>query len=184
MTNIISTIAGFNYDKPITNTDLTGLGVAVALPITIGLVSSRNTPGEWYKTLQKPPITPPNWAFPAVWMSLYTLMGGSSWLVWWANGSPTTLSSPAFSSVVAPLSVYGASLIFNGAWSYLMFGRHKIGASLVDIGLLWSSIVTYTGLFYSSVPAAGLMNLPYIAWVSLASYLNYYIWSHNKEKSE
>ncbi|WP_209280828.1 tryptophan-rich sensory protein, partial [Pseudomonas viridiflava] len=28
-------------------------------------------PGAWYESLQKPAFTPPNWAFPVAWTTIY-----------------------------------------------------------------------------------------------------------------
>ena len=30
-------------------------------------------PGAWYRNLDKPAWTPPNWAFPVIWAALYVL---------------------------------------------------------------------------------------------------------------
>ena len=55
----------------------------------------------------------------------------AGWRVWEAQG------------MGAALVVWGIGLIFNMAWSWLMFGRKEIGLALVDLVLLWLSVVGF-----------------------------------------
>jgi tryptophan-rich sensory protein len=49
--------------------------IAILIAQSAGMIGSVfTTPsiGTWYATLVKPPITPPNWLFAPMWISLFT----------------------------------------------------------------------------------------------------------------
>ena len=68
---------------------------------------------ERFKSLNKPPLTPPGWLFPVVWTILFLMMGAASYLVW-KNGRPRRAARTA-------LTLYGVQLAFNFLWSMLFF---------------------------------------------------------------
>jgi tryptophan-rich sensory protein len=77
------------------------------------------------------------------------------------------------------LGIFLGQLILNTLWSIIFFGLHSLGGALVEIAFLWLAILATIIAFYKiSKPAAWLL-VPYILWVSFASYLNYAIWSLN-----
>ncbi len=125
----------------------------------------------WYVTLAKPALNPPSWIFGPVWTTLYALMGIAAFLVWkkgWDRAD-----------VRKALSVFGLQLVLNAVWSIIFFGLHSPFWALVDITLMWLTIVWTMTLFYKiSKPALWLL-VPYILWVSFAAYLNYSIWMLN-----
>jgi len=119
-------------------------------------------PGEWYERLDKPGWTPPNAAFPVVWSVLFVLNAVSGWLVWKEVG---TALAPA-------LIVYVLSLGLNAGWSALFFGIRRMDFALAEVGLLWLSIAAVAVMFWPISPLAALLQLPYLAWVSVATALN------------
>eukprot|EP00850_Spirogloea_muscicola_P019275 SM000187S03892 [mRNA] locus=s187:226924:228767:- [translate_table: standard] len=125
---------------------------------------------DWYKNLKKPSWTPPAPAFPIVWTTLYVLMGYASWLVFKDGG---------FDKNTVALGLYAVQLFFNFWWTPLFFGMHKLDVALVDIALLWISVVATTVAFWGVNPTAGYLFLPYILWVSIATALNLWIVQHN-----
>eukprot|EP00079_Xenopus_tropicalis_P031694 XP_017945465.1 PREDICTED: translocator protein isoform X2 [Xenopus tropicalis] len=141
-----------------------------------GLIT-RQEVKTWYTTLVKPSWRPPNWMFGPVWTTLYTSMGYGSYLIYKELGGLNE-------NAVVPLGLYASQLALNWAWTPIFFGAHKIGWGLVDLLLLWGAAAATTISWYPiSRPAAYLM-LPYLAWLTLASALNYRIWRDNKDKSE
>lgn len=125
----------------------------------------------WYVTLIKPALNPPNWIFGPVWITLYTLMGIAAFLVW-EKGLEQT-------GVKKALYVFVFQLILNSAWSIIFFGLQNPALALVNIILLWLSIIWTMWLFAKiSKPAMWLL-LPYLLWVSFATYLNYSLWILN-----
>lgn len=119
-------------------------------------------PGAWYAGLNKPAWTPPNWAFPVVWSLLFALNAWAGWMIWEAVG----MSRPDV------LALYIASLALNAAWSWLFFGRKRMDLALMDVGLLWLSLVAVIAIFWSIRPAAALLVVPYLIWVTIAATLN------------
>jgi len=124
-------------------------------------------PGAWYQGLAKPSFTPPNWLFAPAWTVLYAMIAVAGWLIWEKAGP-----SPA-------LYAWGAQLVFNAMWSWIMFGRKEIGWALVDLIAMWLSIVAFIVLAWPVSQLAALLFVPYLAWVSFAGLLNQAIWRLN-----
>jgi benzodiazapine receptor len=138
----------------------------------LGTFFTRPAIPAWYAQLQKPSFAPPNWLFAPMWISLYLLMGIAVYLVWQKG-----LSHPG---VRAALAVFGFQLLLNAAWSPVFFGLRSPLAGAVVIVLLWLAIASTLFLFWKLSRPAGLLLLPYILWVSLASALNISIYLLNR----
>lgn len=119
---------------------------------------------EIFKTLNKPPLSPPGWLFPVVWSVLYTLMGVASYLV-------LTASTPK-SEIAQAIRLYGLQLAFNFFWTIWFFNFGWYWFSLVWLVALWLLILSTTVAFYRISKPAGLLLLPYLLWVAFAGYLN------------
>ncbi|BES96544.1 translocator [Nesidiocoris tenuis] len=130
----------------------------------------------WYKNLKKPSWTPPRAAFGPVWTTLYTSMGYASYLVWRDGGG--------FEGALTPLAAYGTQLALNWAWTPIFFGCHSLKWGLVDITLLTVAAGTTAALFYQVNQTAGLLMVPYLGWLGIATSLNYWIYVNNREESE
>jgi len=137
---------------------------AVAL---VGAFGAMFEPGEWYAALNKPAWTPPGWVFGPVWTVLYVLIAVAGWLVWRAEG------------MGAALAAWIVQLVFNGAWSFAMFGAHQIGLAMIISLMLWLAIVAFMVLALPASQTAVLLFVPYLAWVSYATLLNIRIWQLN-----
>ncbi|MBD3367161.1 MAG: tryptophan-rich sensory protein [Candidatus Eisenbacteria bacterium] len=149
---------------------LLGLGLWVFGSLAAGWVGSQFRPGEWYAALVKPAWTPPNAVFGPVWTILYVLMGVAAWLVWRRAG---------FSEARGPLWLFIAQLVLNALWSCIFFGAHELLPAFVEIVVLWVAIAVTLVWFWRVVPAAGLLLVPYLAWVTFASALNFQLWRLN-----
>ena len=128
-------------------------------------------PGDWYKQLDKPRWRPPDWLFGPVWTVLYASIALSGWLVWREAG----IAGAALS-----LGVYAVQLLLNAAWTPIFFGLHRPGLALIEIMVLWAAILATIVLFEPISVAAALLLVPYLAWVSFASALNFSIWRRNR----
>ena len=131
------------------------------------LMSIGSMPGAWYAALNKPTWNPPSWVFGPAWTLLYTLMAVAAWLVWKRIG---------FSR---PLAFYFVQLALNAAWTPIFFGAHQLGWALVEIILMWIMILLTLLSFRRVTPTAGWLFVPYLAWVSFASFLNLTLWRLN-----
>ncbi|XP_063232379.1 translocator protein [Bacillus rossius redtenbacheri] len=140
----------------------------------IGAYFTRKNVKVWYESLKRPDWRPPNAAFAPIWTGLYCGMGYASYLVWRDGGG---FDGPAR----LPLALYGSQLALNWAWSPIFFGAHNIKLGLVTIGVLWVNVAACVATFREVSPTAGLILLPYLGWLSLASALNYVVWRDNPD---
>ncbi len=148
--------------------------VSIVLCQAAGMIGSLFTFSSiqtWYAGLAKPWFTPPNWLFGPVWITLYTLMGISLYFVW----------SKGFGERKAKTAgiVFAVQLALNAIWSILFFGLHNPLYGLVGIIALWIAIAATIIKFYPISRKAALLLIPYLAWVSIATALNYSVWVLN-----
>lgn len=152
------------------------IALVVMTCLVVGYLSgmvTRESITTWYPTLIKPVFNPPNWIFAPVWTLLYIMMGVACGMVWNRMESNEELVKKAF-------KFFMIQLVLNAIWSYLFFGLHNPLLALLEMVLLWLMIFeTYT-LFKKIDRIAGLLFIPYIAWVSFAMVLNASIWWLNK----
>ena len=126
---------------------------------------------ESYKAAEKPPLTPPDVVFPIVWSILFTLMAISAARVWLTDNSRMRNRS---------MLLYGLQLFFNFFWSVLFFNFEAYGLAFVWLIVLWVLILLMIIQFSKSDRPAGLLQIPYLLWVTFAGYLNYMVWMLNK----
>jgi tryptophan-rich sensory protein len=137
----------------------------------IGSIFTTSSIITWYVRLNKPWFTPPNWLFGPVWITLYILMGISLYLIWNKNLE--------IRKIKTPLILFFVQLTLNALWSLIFFGLQSKFYGLIEIIILWISI-TFTIFSFSRVSKkAAMLLVPYIAWVSIATLLNYYVWILN-----
>jgi tryptophan-rich sensory protein len=134
----------------------------------IGTIFTQDAVNTWYADLAKPDFAPPNWLFAPVWISLYTLMGISLFLIW-QQGKKAKW----------PLIIFYIQLIFNALWSIIFFGLQNISLALVEIILLAILIMVNIIQFWPLDKRASLFLMPYLFWVSFAGILNYYLFLLN-----
>lgn len=136
------------------------------------LGSAVTTPkiGGWYADLAKPSFNPPNWIFGPVWTVLYLSMAVASWLVWRQRG---------WIDAKLPLSLFGIQMGLNVVWSWIFFGSENPGLAFAEILLLLAAITATMVSFWHRSKLAGMLFLPYLAWVTFAAVLNFAIWQLN-----
>ena len=147
------------------------LVACVLVSFVPGAVGSRFEPGVWYAELDKPWLTPPGWLFPVAWTALYIAMGVALYLYLTARTRPIPR---------LPLGLFGLQLVLNGMWSWLFFGLRRPDLALVDVAALWITVLLLTAAFWRRRRSAGALLLPYLVWVSFATYLNAAIWLLNR----
>lgn len=139
------------------------LAVSVLLCLSAGVAGSLFTApaiSGWYQFLNRPAFAPPNWIFAPVWTTLYILMGISLYLAWRRH---------------ARLIWFWTQLVLNANWSLVFFGLRSPKLALLNIIILWFSIIfTIKDFRHKSSPAAWLL-VPYLVWVTFATYLNWSI---------
>lgn len=136
----------------------------------IGGAVTATSVATWYPTLNKPLLTPPDWLFAPVWITLYILMAVAAWRVW--RGAEGASRRRA-------LTAFAVQLILNLLWSFLFFGFHWIGAALAEIVVLLAMIAVTAWQFRKVDRPAAAMFVPYLLWVAYATALTGAIWSLN-----
>lgn len=142
----------------------------VTVPLIVGLgtlmgrLSNSGYGNAWFDALVVPDIMPPGWLFGVTWAILYTMQALALALVLNAR------SAPGRGVAIAAFLV---QLIANYCWSPLFFGMHQITAAFwLILAILAGAIVT-TLMFGRIRTAAAWLMVPYMAWLSFASILNY-----------
>ena len=124
----------------------------------------------WYAGLHKPSWNPPAWVFGPAWTMLYLLMAIAAWLVWREGG---------WKAQGRVLAGFLLQWLLNALWTPLFFGLHRPGLAFAEIVLLWLAITATLWSFWRVRKLAGLLLVPYLAWVSFAAVLNFAIWRLN-----
>lgn len=139
------------------------LVIAVILAAMIGSLASTQASSDlWYLSLNKSELNPPSYVFGIVWPILYVLMMISAYL--------------AYKKIY---EIFLIQLAFNAAWSWLFFRFQMPLISLIDIYLLIGLNLYITALMYRENKLAFILFIPYVLWISFASYLNLFIVINN-----
>ncbi|MDU8524408.1 TspO/MBR family protein [Pseudomonas syringae pv. actinidifoliorum] len=125
-------------------------------------------PGAWYESLQKPAFTPPNWAFPVAWTTIYLLLAWAGYRLTLLPGSQTVLA------------LWAAQIALNTLWTPVFFGANRIAAAMVILALLWFVVATMIVMALQLDIITGLILFPYLVWLSVAAALNFSILRHNR----
>jgi tryptophan-rich sensory protein len=149
---------------------LVGWLAAVSIAAGTGAIASVDAAG-FYTQLVRPAWAPPASAFGQVWTVLYVLMGISAWLVWRAQGDRRAKSSA--------LAIFVVQLAANALWSWLFFAWRLGGLAFAEVLVLLALIAATVAAFWRISRAAGVMMLPYLAWVCLATALTWAVWRSN-----
>jgi len=137
--------------------------VAVILAAAIGSMASTSAGNNsWYLLLDKSELNPPSYVFGIVWPILYILMMVSAFL--------------AHKKI---FSIFIIQLFFNAAWSWLFFRFQMPLIALLDIYLLIAINIYILNLMYKENKLAFFLFIPYVIWISFASYLNLFIVINN-----
>lgn len=147
-----------------------GLAGWLFLCFSVASLGAFFMPGEWYAALKKPSWNPPGWIFGPMWSALYVMMAVAAWLVWKRGG---------FAAQRRPLSMFLVQLALNAAWTPLFFGLHRPGLAFAEIVMLWLAIAATLAAFRPVSRTAAWLLAPYLAWVSLATVLNFTLWRLN-----
>jgi tryptophan-rich sensory protein len=138
--------------------------IAFLLAITVGGIGGAVTEiGPWYFGLIKPTWQPPDWAFGPIWTLIYITTGIAGVRAWRLGDARQR-------------RLFLIALLINCAlnvlWSLLFFKMQRPDLSLIEVVALWLSIVPLILLPLRYSPRSSLLILPYLAWVSVAAYLN------------
>ncbi|MEO6226226.1 MAG: TspO/MBR family protein [Sphingomicrobium sp.] len=128
-----------------------------------GLLSGSGGANGWYATLHKPLFNPPPIAFPVAWTILYALMGVALAMILVEPPSPRRKTA---------LVLFALQLALNYAWSPIFFGAHDIHLARIVIYVMAMLAALTAGQFLRVKRVAGLLLIPYLAWLIFAAVLN------------
>lgn len=141
--------------------------ISFGLVFLCGLIGSLSTSSginSWYNTVNKPVITPPNWFFPIIWTTLYILMAVAFALV---------LNKGGFKKNATAAVLFISQLFLNALWCVLFFGMRQYLFGLIEIVFLWFAILACAIEFWHIDKKSAYLLFPYLAWVLLATILNF-----------
>ena len=143
----------------------------LAISLGTGIFSALITRNsmDTYKNLNLPKLAPPSILFPIVWTILFILMGISAYIIYESNSDQKQ----------SALTIYGIQLLVNFIWPILFFNLGLYLFSFIWIILLWSLIILMINSFKKISSIAEYLQIPYLLWVTFASYLNFMIYYNN-----
>lgn len=128
--------------------------------IAAGATGAMFPTGPWYKTLNKPTWTPPNWVFPVAWTSIYLLIA-------FAGARVAPLDGNAYA-----MAFWAVQIALNTLWTPVFFGLRNLKGSLPIMAGLWVAVLGCTITHFQLDLWAGLAFVPYLVWVTVAAALN------------
>jgi len=129
------------------------------------------SPDAWYRNLNKPSWTPPDWVFPVTWIVLYVCMAVAGARVAMMEGNGVAMA------------FWSMQIAFNALWTPVFFGLKKIRTAMGIIVVLWAAVFCTMVALWTVDTIAGLLFVPYLIWVTIASALNASVWRLNPEDS-
>lgn len=137
---------------------------SILIPLLIGTLSGLITMANIgvYKTLIKPPLSPPGFVFPLVWTILYILMGVSHYII--------ACSSSRYKN--SAIILYYTQLFVNFFWPILFFNLQLYWIAAIWLALLIVLVLLMILSFSRVNKAAAILQLPYLIWCLFAFYLN------------
>lgn len=151
--------------------------ISLAAPLLVGGLGAYLTYPKitgWYALINKPSFNPPNGIFGPVWTVLYIMMGIALYLVWSQKIRPEKRLDRQ-----EGIELFVIQLFLNFLWTWVFFGRTSPGYALIVIAVLWLAIILNIVLFARVNKTAAWLLAPYLAWVSFAAVLNYYVFALN-----
>ena len=130
------------------------------LASAIGGFTTTSFKEPWYSQIILPSFNPPSWVFAPVWTTLYIMMSVAIWKIW-INSFDLKL-----------LKLYFIHLFFNGTWSIVFFGFHKIGLALINLIIIIAFITMLMKKYLIRDRISFYLMIPYFLWSSYALILN------------
>lgn len=130
----------------------------------MGSLSNSGFGNAWFDALQRPDWFPPGWLFGTAWTILYAMLGFAIAMILDARGAPGRGQA---------LTLFLVQLVVNYSWSPIFFAAHQISLALFVILANLALAIATTFAFARVRKAAAWLMLPYMAWLCIATALNY-----------
>jgi len=145
--------------------------VFVFLTGLAGSLATNSSLTTWYNQINLPDWTPDGAIIGAVWTVLYIMIAIAGILIW--------RKMPRGRNFMIVAVVFFVNLGLNALWSYLFFGVNWLDIAFCVAVLMAITILILVIMTWKPVRAAAIMLIPYLCWVSFASYLNFTVWQLN-----
>lgn len=146
------------------------IAVSEAAGILSGLLSMEGMK-TYSQTTVQPGFAPPDILFPIVWTILYALMGIGMARVQLYGSLPWRVKAG---------NLFLFQLIVNFFWPLIFFNSRAYGLALAFLALLWVLVAQMIGAFAKEDRLAGILQIPYLLWLSFAALLNEQVWQLNR----
>lgn len=149
--------------------------ISIAIVLGVGGLSALLTKDNMnlYDYIIKPPLSPPMILFPIVWSILYILMGIGSAIIFVNREEHKKEARSA-------LWIYAIQLVVNFFWSIIFFNMKAYLFAFIWILLLWVLIIMMILQFHKVSKSAAYLQIPYLLWVTFASYLTFMVYFLNR----
>ncbi len=154
---------------------LVGTGLATAAAAAAGSVASRQGVQGWYTAIRKPKYVPPDVVFPIAWTTLYVDIAASS-----AAAIERFRADGEHAKARAYIAALGANLVLNAGWSWVFFGRRKLGPAAVAAAVLAVSSADLARRAAAADAKLGAALAPYPLWCGFATAMSTDIWRLNR----
>ena len=151
---------------------LTWLGASLTLLLFGGWLTSFGL-DDWYKSLKFPPFQPPGWAFSPAWTLILTLLAIATWKITGVAEKRNT------ANLTIALVLYGIQIALNCGWSLLFFTLKRPDIAMWEIIALDIVLALMIITYWRISKSAGLMLVPYFAWLLFATAINVWIVNNN-----
>ena len=145
------------------------IAICEAVGFLAGILTRQGTK-IYAQTAIKPPLTPPGWLFPVVWVVLYALMG---------IGAARITLAPSSAGRSRGLNLMVTQLVVNFFWPLLFFNAGVYGFALLWLLVLWGLVLWMILVWRKVETLAAWLQIPYLLWLSFAVYLNAGVWYLN-----
>lgn len=142
--------------------------VSLLISLGTGVIAGFLTFGSMaqYQEMYHPPLAPPGWVFPVVWLFLYTLLGIASYRIYLKNPKAEALK------------LYLIQLAVNFFWPVFFFNLGWQLFAAVWLLVLWYLVFVMIKEFARIDEGAARLMIPYLVWLTFAAYLNIVIALH------
>ena len=142
------------------------VAIAAAAAIMVASVGGLMTDiGPWYQSLAQPPWKPPDWLFGPAWTVIFALAACSGVIAW--------REAPDQSRREWMLALFALNGFLNVLWSLLYFRIRRPDWALMEVGLLWLSVLVLIVVLGRYSRRASCLLIPYLIWIAFAGALNW-----------
>jgi tryptophan-rich sensory protein len=119
--------------------------------------------GPWYQSLRVPPWKPPDWAFGPIWTLIFSLTALAGVTAWRAERDRRYR--------IGLVAMFVLNGVLNVLWSAFFFRLQRPDWAMIEVALLWLSILLLIVVLGRVSRRAAWLLVPYLAWVSIAAAL-------------